>query len=76
MQRKKVYATTGTRLRARVFGGWEFTAEDMDRSDFAAYGYATGVPMGGDLDAPPEGAAPKFLIRALRDPNDANLDRN
>ncbi|MFC3612856.1 DUF3604 domain-containing protein [Lutimaribacter marinistellae] len=75
MERKEVYATTGTRLRVRVFGGWGFTAEDMDRSDFAAYGYKEGVPMGGDLSAAPEGTAPTFLIRALRDPDGANLDR-
>ena len=75
MERKEVYATTGTRLRVRVFGGWDFTAEDMKRSDFAAYGYEAGVPMGGDLSVAPDGAAPGFLIRALRDPDGANLDR-
>jgi hypothetical protein len=45
MKRKEVYATTGTRLIVRVFGGFGFTAKDLERSDFAAYGYATGVPM-------------------------------
>ncbi|SDC75648.1 DUF3604 domain-containing protein [Ruegeria marina] len=75
MERKEVYATTGTRLRVRVFGGWDFTEEDMDRSDFTARGYDAGVPMGGNLSAPPDGATPRFLIRALRDPDGANLDR-
>jgi hypothetical protein len=31
--------------------------------------------MGGDLESAPEGKAPTFLIRALRDPDGANLDR-
>ena len=31
--------------------------------------------MGGDLSAAPTGKAPSFLIRALRDPDGANLDR-
>ncbi|MHA3979791.1 DUF3604 domain-containing protein [Halovulum sp. GXIMD14794] len=75
MERKEVYATTGTRLRVRVFGGWDFTPEDMVRSNFAAHGYEAGVPMGGDLSAAPDGGAPAFLIRALRDPDGANLDR-
>ncbi len=38
-------------------------------------GYARGVPMGGDLSAAPKGTAPTFMIRALRDPDGANLDR-
>ncbi len=31
--------------------------------------------MGGDLTDAPDGAAPSFMIRALRDPDNANLDR-
>jgi hypothetical protein len=73
--RKEVYATTGTRLLVRVFGGFGFTAADLDRSDFAEQGYARGVPMGGDLKAAPAGKRPGFLIRALRDVDGANLDR-
>jgi len=75
MARKEVYATTGTRLLVRVFGGFDFTAQDLDRSDFAAAGYRGGVPMGGDLKAAPRGKAPAFLVRAARDADGANLDR-
>jgi hypothetical protein len=75
MARKEVYATSGTRLLVRVFAGYDFTAKDLDRSDFAEQGYARGVPMGGDLKAAPAGKAPAFLIRAVRDPDGANLDR-
>lgn len=75
MERKEVYATTGTRLRVRVFGGWGFEEADMDRSDFAAYAYENGVPMGGDLADLPAGGTPRLMIRALRDPDGANLDR-
>jgi hypothetical protein len=75
MSSKEVYATTGTRLRVRVFGGWELDAADLDRSNFAEHGYDHGVPMGGDLAHAPDGKAPTMLIRALRDPDGANLDR-
>jgi hypothetical protein len=75
MARKEVYATTGTRLRLRVFGGFDFVAADLSRSDFAAQGYKRGVPMGGDLKGAPAGKAPTFLIQAMRDPDGANLDR-
>ena len=75
MARKEVYATTGTRLLVRLFAGWEFTADDVQRHDFAKHGYQKGVPMGGDLKAAPAGAAPTFVVRALRDADGANLDR-
>ncbi len=75
MKRKEVYATTGTRIRVRVFAGWDFRPEEVGRPDFIAQGYRRGVPMGGDLSAAPDGKAPSFMIRALRDPDGANLDR-
>ena len=75
MARKEVYATTGNRLRVRVFGGWDFDPSEVQRPDFARQGYARGVPMGGDLSRAPKGKAPGFMIRALRDPDGANLDR-
>ena len=75
MLRKEVYATTGSRIAVRVFAGWDFEADEVERPDFARTGYARGVPMGGDLRDAPDGAAPSFMIRALRDPDNANLDR-
>jgi len=75
MARKEVYATTGTRLQVRVFGGFDFTAQDLERSDFAEQGYKRGVPMGGDLKSASAGKSPTFLVRALRDADGANLDR-
>jgi hypothetical protein len=75
MARKEVYATTGTRMLVRLFAGWDFAPDEVHRPDFASQGYQRGVPMGGDLSAAPEGGAPKFMVRALRDPDGANLDR-
>src|SRR5262249_40927796 len=79
LERKEVYGTTGTRMIVRVFGGWDFTADEVVRPDFAAEGYRRGVPMGGDLrpmgEGRSEGVAPTFLIRAMRDVDGANLDR-
>ena len=67
MARKEVFATTGTRLIVRVFAGFDFPEADLDRSNFAEHGYASGVPMGGDLKTAPAGKAPTLLVRALRD---------
>jgi len=75
MNRKEVFATTGTRLRVRIFAGWDFSPEEVDRWDFAKQGYSRGVPMGGDLKNAPDGKAPVLMVRTLRDPDGANLDR-
>ena len=75
MRRKEVYATTGTRMTVRVFAGWDFTADEVQRPDFARTGYTRGVPMGGELASAPAGASPTLVVRALRDPDGANLDR-
>jgi Protein of unknown function (DUF3604) len=75
LERKEVYATTGTRMTVRVFAGWDFEAADVQRPDFAKDGYLRGVPMGGELRKAPRGKSPTFVIRALRDVDGANLDR-
>ena len=76
MKRKEVYATTGSRIAVRLFGGWEFSAADLENREPAFVGYAKGVPMGADL---PENTtankAPTFMVFALRDALGANLDR-
>lgn len=75
MNRKETYATTGSRITVRVFAGWDFDEKTVLRADFAKVGYRGGVPMGGDLKAAPAGKSPQLMIRALRDPDGANLDR-
>jgi hypothetical protein len=72
MMRKEVYGTTGPRMTLRVFGGWDFKAEDM-KGDWVKAGYSRGVPMGGNLKAGK--GVPSFMISALKDPIGANLDR-
>ena len=75
LKRKEVYATTGDRPTIRVFAGFDFVKTDLDRPDYAANGYALGVPMGGNLNTAPTGKAPTFLVWAMRDPDGPNLDR-
>ena len=75
MRRKEVYGTTGPRMLVRFFGGWDYTADDFNSRQPAFRGYEKGVPMGGDLRARKNDAAPSFMVYALRDPIGANLDR-
>jgi len=53
LRRKETYGTSGTRITVRLFGGWDFDG-DACSGDLVAEGYGKGVPMGGDLGAPPQ----------------------
>jgi len=74
MQRRETFGTSGTMLKVRFFGGWDFTGADLEGTGAVRAGYARGVPMGGDLKAP-AGKAPTFLVMASKDPKSGNLDR-
>ena len=75
MHRRETFATSGSYIRLRMFGGFGLTRADLDAADFVERGYQRGVPMGGDLSGAPGTQAPTFLVRALKDPKSANLDR-
>lgn len=76
LYRREVYATTGPRIRLRLFAGWDFQPGDAQRADRDARGYRLGVPMGAELLPRPEpGKAPALLLYASKDPEGANLAR-
>ncbi len=76
MYRKEAYATSGTRLTLRFFGGWDFKAEDARGAALVDAGYARGVPMGANLPkAAGATGAPTFMVAAMKDPQGGNLDR-
>jgi hypothetical protein len=76
MQRKETFGTSGTMIKVRFFGGWDFSDGDLEGGQTVKNGYARGVPMGSDLKAPPAAdKAPTFLVMASKDPKSGNLDR-
>jgi len=75
MKRREVYATTGSRIVVRFFGGWNYHQDLVERPAYLDEAYANGVPMGGDLAAAPKGQSPIFIAVASKDPDGANLDR-
>jgi len=76
LRRRETYATSGTRISLRVFGGWDYPQDMTAAADFVAQAYARGVPMGGELARSAAGnAAPRIAVLASQDPAGARLDR-
>lgn len=75
LKRREVYATTGSRIMVRFFGGFDYRESDVLRPAYLDIAYGLGVPMGGDLTAAPAGRAPTFMVVSAKDPDGANLDR-
>lgn len=73
MRNKEAYATSGPRIKLRMFGGYNYTADMLNDANMISKAYADGVPMGGDLSA--SNTAPSFLVWAMRDPRNAPLQR-
>jgi hypothetical protein len=74
IKRKETYGTSGTMIRLRFFGGWDYSTNLVKNKNFVKKAYKGGVPMGSDL---PKKAskAPTFAVWALKDPESGNLDR-
>ena len=71
--RKETFATSGPRIRIRMFAGHDFPNDLITRADYARVAYARGIPQGGVLRR--RRTAPELLVVAVRDPNAAPLQR-
>jgi len=70
LRRREVYATSGPRIAARVYAGWDLPADLCSDPQLVAKATAAGVPMGGVL--PAGSGAPRFVVSALKDPGTAD----
>ena len=75
LARRETYSTSGSRIRVRFFGGFDYPVDAHERHDAIELGYRKGVPMGGDLASAPAGMAPSFIVWALSDPDSAPLQK-
>jgi hypothetical protein len=76
LKRREVFATSGPRLQVRLFAGWDYADDILQRDDWEAQAYEGGVPMGADLVRTGGTAqAPRFILQALKDPDSGSLDR-
>jgi hypothetical protein len=73
-RRKETFATSGPRIKVRLFAGYGYPVNIFARPEFAKLAYGQGVPMGGDLATEQRGA-PTFLAQAMKDANSAGLQR-
>lgn len=73
MRARETFATSGTRMKVRFFGGSALPAAGDDALTIVEQGYEHGVPMGGTLQSLT--SAPNFTVHAMKDPEGANLDR-
>ena len=74
MARKETFATSGTRIKVRLFAGYDLDGLDLASEDWVKSAYESAVPMGGDIHNQ-GGQAPQLAIWAIKDPEGANLDR-
>ncbi|MXO71011.1 DUF3604 domain-containing protein [Alteraurantiacibacter buctensis] len=75
LRRREVFATSGPRIKVRMFAGWDLPASLIERNSWVAEAYRRGQPMGGSLSRASGRAAPQFLLEAVKDPLSGNLDR-
>ena len=75
LRRKETFATSGTRIKLRFFGGWSFARGLTKRVDWVRAAYEQGVAMGSDLPDVPNAKVPSFAIQAVKDADSGNLDR-
>ncbi|MFK7847344.1 MAG: DUF3604 domain-containing protein, partial [Rhodothermales bacterium] len=73
LKARETFATSGPRIKVRLFGQLGKSKPPEDPKNLVERGYAQGVPMGGTLQG--NGDTPTFTVWALKDPNGANLDR-
>jgi len=74
VKRKETYATSGPRMKLRVFAGYDFKPDMLKSGNWLQQAYDGGVPMGGDLPAAKD-KAPVLVIQAMKEADGANLDR-
>jgi hypothetical protein len=71
LRRREAFATSGSRMRIRFFGG-DLPADLGELPNPVAVAYQQGVPMGSDLVYT---EAPRFWVWASQDPTGSKLDR-
>ena len=73
-RRKETFATSGPRMKVRLFAGYGLSDNNLANADELSAAYAAGVSMGSEIQAEGD-SAPTLLAWAAQDPNSAALQR-
>ena len=73
-RRKETFATSGPRMKIRLFAGYGFDDEMLNDEDVIEKAYATGVAMGSDI-LWKKNETPGFMVWATKDTRSAPLQR-
>ena len=73
MKRRETYATTGSRIGLRFYGGFSIDESLLHATELPVDGVNL-VPMGGELNAV-DARPPTFIVHAMADPKSGALDR-
>ena len=73
-RRKETFATTGPRMRVRMFAGYDLDDDLLHAQGGISSLYEHAIAMGGELSAHGD-AAPKFFVAAAQDAESAALQR-
>jgi hypothetical protein len=73
-RRKETFATSGPRIKVRLFAGYGWQSDILEHADGLTRAYAEGVAMGSEL-LPRDDQAPTLIASAVQDPNSAPLQR-
>ena len=74
MRRRETFATSGPRIRLRLFASYSLPEDILAAANIVELAYSHGVPMGSVLKQPTT-LAPGLLVLAGRDPNSSWLQR-
>ena len=75
LERKETFATSGSRMQLRLYGGFGLGEDVFEHEDWLAHLPAGVAAMGGDLTSSAQDQKPSFAVWAVKDPEGANLDR-
>ena len=75
LYRRETFATTGPRIKVRLFGAWDVPKNILEQDNGMEMIIGDGATMGQNLPKRQSDEAPTFILWAMKDPDEAPLQR-